>query len=778
MLSFDAFSRAYCEGENVGVRLGEPSKTDSGYLHLVDLDIRDDSKLADAQSKLSEIWPDHLSFPSVISGSGGSSRHFYFFAPSPFASRKIAHSTGFAMVFDKLKGRDVKKWDWEIELFGTGKQAVLPPSIHPDTGQPYVWERPLDLDLVEMGIGPTVTTDLLKKWGAWADERQGDPDELDLLSVVLDEPLGISPAEAEAILADLPPEDWCDDRDGWLQAGMALHHEFRGSDAALELWNKWSSSSEKFDHKDQARVWKSFGEYRGRPVRMATLKKAAAVTRLEREHDEVAVIDQDDLLGPAPNADDFDDLLGPAPKAEPSINWRSKLDLTDKGGIRNTLFNIQLIMQNDPRFSTIASFSEFSQSIVIRDEPGTLKVRKPSPKGTLQLDLDLWSPKDRLNGDRWSDPHDHAVRGILEAPHRQGGYGIKVSDRDFRGGLMTVAQSNRFHPVREYLTGLEWDGIDRMSHLWSDYLGSPDTVYYRKTAALTLTAAVARIFEPGMKFDYVPILEGAQGARKSSFVQALAVEPSWFGELEGDFRDKKTMIEASLCKWIMELPELQGFTKADVQTIKGYISRQVDTARLAFEKHSVDYKRQFIVIGTTNETEYLRDITGGRRFWPIECLIHKIDIERLVDNRDQIWAEAVVWYHKLREQQPYGPLPLYLDDDEAVAEARALQERRRIEFSFESLGGQIQGWVDTPIFDEFDDLGLSSAIYRDEICAKEVWVDMLKNDASRYDQRAANEVNRALQQLDGWEMSGPRKTDRFGTQRVYRRIHRRNGQGF
>lgn len=785
VLTFQELSERYQEGENLGVRLGDWSKTDSGYLHLIDLDIRDPDQESAAWAKLEELWPEARHFPRVVSGSGGASRHIYFFSSRPFASRKLARSEGFSMVRDARKGRDVKKFDWEIELFGTGKQAAIPPSIHPDTGLPYRWETALDLDLVEMGLGPTVPADMLEKWGAWEDEKPSDEDEDDLLGIVLAEPMGLSVSEARAILEDLPDAEWCDDRDGWLNAGMALHHEFRGGEDGFKLWDEWSKGSDKYDGKDQKRVWKSFGDHRGRPIRMATLKKAAAIARLEQDHGGTEDVSVDDLLG---GDTDIEELLGgPSPTFESLAavkpeecsaqkfdpEWRSYLQMTEDGAIKATLHNIELIVRNDPRMRNIMAFNEFTQEVSLIASPGRMKLKKESPKPTRQLDGAIWVVKDRINGDIWTDSHDNAIRMVIEAPARQGGYALKVSDRDLRAAIDIVAHENAFHPVRDYLMRLDWDGIPRVENLFIDYLGTDDTPYYRNTAALTLVGAVTRVFEPGHKFDFVPILIGLQGKRKSTFAATLGRNERWFAELEGDFNDAKGMVEKMQGAWILELGELQGFSRSEVTTIKGFVSRRRDKVRLSYAKRATEFPRQCIFIGSTNETHFLRDETGNRRFWPIHCETDEIDIDKLDRNVEQIWAEAVHMYRALREDQPGGTLPLYLADSAAREEAEKLQDSARVESSEENLSGKIERWLDEPIVDGdgFDDDGgePGKTKVRNETCVMEIWEKMLGRDTAALDQRNSQIIGRSLSMISGWDNFGRVYTVKYGRQRVYRR---------
>lgn len=785
--------KGFSAGRNMGVRLGEWSNTESGYLYLIDVDVRNESLRDEAFDKLGELF-NYKRFPCVRSGSGGSSRHFYFFCDKLYGSKKLFHSDTFQMVWDEKKQREVKKWDWEIELFGTGKQAVLPPSIHPDTGNPYTWEREIDLSLVDMGVGPSVDSDAPESWGAWRDDRttetQFTQDQI--------EPLGLELDEAAALIADLP-EEWVEDRDLWLQVGMAMHHEFEGAPDAFEVWSEWSSQSEKHDIKDARRVWKSFGESRGRPVRMATVKKEVMTARMAAEFGDLDDLDEVAAL-PSPSAGGrIADLLDDTPEDRISAlldesdadiilatpedlmqldrtkvafdkEWRSKLQITEEGTIKVTLHNVTLIMKNDPRFRGIACFNQFSQETVLRREPGRLKMVKESPKGTLQLDAECFKVKDPINGDLWMQEHDDAIRFILEAPARQGGFAIKVSDRDLKAAINNAAREHSFHPIRQALEFAEWDGRARLDHLFVDYLGTPDTPYYRDTARWLMVAAVARVYEPGHKFDYVPVLEGKQGRGKSTFVRILAMLDCWFAELQGDFGDTKGMVETMQGAFLLELPELQGLSKAEVTDVKAFISRQRDKARLAYESRAREFPRQCVIIGTTNEDAYLRDITGGRRFWPIKVDVEQIDTDALRDNVMQIWAEAVQIYREMRRAQPDGTLPFYLRSDESVATAEAMQESRRQETVEEQFAGQIEAWLDTPLGDGFEDIDGVTGELRTVVCVKEIWVDCMGQEASRLDQRTSNIIGKAMRMIEGWSNHTKSNRTKYGIQKCFYRL--------
>ncbi len=788
--TLESLTAAYQRGYNLGVRPGEHSKTPFGYLHLIDLDIRKPEQAADAWAVVLKLWPTARSAPFVISGSGGESRHLYFVTDKPFRSMTLGHSDAFEMVFDPKKGREVKKRDWEVSVFGAPKQAVLPPSVHPDTGENYVWGREIDWDLLEMGVGPVVSADQVESWGVREDDLTIDGDD-DLMAMVRSAPMGLSEDEINRTIADLPA-DFLEDHDSWRDVGMALHHEYEGSQIGFEKWCEWARASAKFDLRDHKTRWKSFGSYRGAPVRMASLIQVAGRNRAEREmgdledlfgdldEPETGFAPQNQALTVIPQPSDLDDLLGGdhsiAPGARRADNlepldpeWKSYLQLTEDGlSYKATLHNVELIVRNDPRTRGVMAYNEFTQEMVQVAKPKTYNLKKAGPKPIRQLDGPVWQIRDDVNGDLWLDSHDNGIRLMLEAPKRQGGYALKTSDRDLRGALDAVSNRHRFHPVREYLNDVKWDGVPRMDRLFIDYVGADDTAYHHEAARLFMLGAVTRVFEPGHKFDFVPILEGLQGKRKSTFVRILARH--WFSELEGDFHDTKAMVEKMQGSWILEIPELQGFSKAEVTTIKGFISRTFDKVRLAYAKRASEFHRQCVFIGSTNDVEYLRDSTGGRRFWPIACNVSEIDTDGLARNVDQLWAEAKAKYDEMRLANPRGTLPLYLRSAEASEQAKALQESRRQEDSSEALAESIQNWLDRPIGSE---LGLDDEDedprYRNQICVREIFVDMLGREEHQLDNRKSQEIARALRLLKGWHYADRHPTKEYGRQRVFRR---------
>lgn len=254
----------FAEGCNIGFRPGVTSKTeDGGYIHGIDLDIRVPEDADIAREKLRELFGHKFltQCGRVVSGSGGDSRHFYFKLRRPMRAKTIAHSK--EKFHCEKSGR--MRWRWEIEVFGEGKQMVLPPSIHPDTKQEYRWTNlPDNLPFMEEGRLDDILDALTRPISDYSEEDIA--------------PLGMEYEDAEKVLKNLDFERWFVERDGWRNVGMALHHEFNGSKAAYRLWSQYSKKAEgSFDPVEQRYQWSTFGRNQHvRPFRMASLIKEAA----------------------------------------------------------------------------------------------------------------------------------------------------------------------------------------------------------------------------------------------------------------------------------------------------------------------------------------------------------------------------------------------------------------------------------------------------------------------------------------------------------------------
>lgn len=588
-------------------------------------------------------------------------------------------------------------------------------------------------------------------------------------------------------------------RGDWAVVVQALCHASGGSRQGYDLWLEWAKNSPRarradvgqaLAEKQARRDWNRYSRRssHGNPVTLASLydlaRTAQADALMADYLDDLDDLDEDEAevaAGLPAVRDDLDDLLGvPAsvdlgpldkpepvdPGVNPNREWTRLLAISEEGEIKVNLHNIQTIVQNDARLYGRLGHNLLLQAKVFVAEPGRLRKKPRDDKPILQLEGPIWEldePSHAINGKRWVDDHEHALRRILEAPKSQGGYNLKVNDRDLRSAIANVANEHIFHPIRDRLRSFTWDGVARAEALFVDYLGCPDDAYHRQAARLMLLGAVARVFSPGHKFDFVPILEGAQGAGKSTFIRILGLD--WAGELAVDFKDNNRIIEALQGAWIMEIPELQGFNKAETTLLKAVISRTHDKGRLAWEKNVREFPRQCIFIGSTNEDDYLRDVTGGRRFWPIRVQVPVIDTDRLRREVAQIWAEVVTWHDAMRREKPRGDLPLYMADQRAAETAKQLQEARRTETPDEILAAEIRRALDEPVSTDLD----GNTVPRTMTCIKEVWVDLLGRDERELSsQMTTRLVGKALR-LAGWVQAGTFKHPKYGTPKAFRR---------
>lgn len=486
--------------------------------------------------------------------------------------------------------------------------------------------------------------------------------------------------------------------------------------------------------------------------------------------------DHEDLIGLNGYAHDLEDLIGlPSsvrgagspvdPPIRPNGRKRRKapatdswfpdaLDLDENGRIKSTLPNAAIIIHNDPRMHDAIAFNDFSKQIVARYSIASKLEIAPA-----------FICQDAVNGDRWQDYNDISIRAILEYPNGPGkrGYGMPMTDRNMTAAIDLAARRNLFHPVREFLTAPTWDGVTRIDTIMIRYLGCPDTPYHREIIRLKMIASVARVMEPGCKFDYAIILQGQQGIRKSSFIKAL-YGADWFGELDCRLDDKQQIAETIAGKWCLELPELSGFHKSDHNAAKMFMRRQTDDVRMAYAKRVSEFPRQCIFWGTTNDVKYLKDPTGNRSYWPVSVVVEEIDTDAVERERDQLWAEAVVAYRAMREAKGRGELPLTLSKA-AIVEAQRKQDAARTEELHEMWAERIQEWADTPLTlrellmemgapadERFSD-GTSTTdflVLRIAFTREIAVTTALKKDRGISDYQTAQNVERALPLLDGW----------------------------
>lgn len=763
---------AYNVGENIGLRLGEPSVVGGKYAATLDVDVKGDADDADeAYAALRKLLPNWEDYPCVLSGGGKESRHVHIMTDEPVVKATLAKSKRSKLPWTDKAGKTHHSNRWEIQLLGTGQQVVLPPSIHPESGRAYTWEVEFDEDKIDRG-DYVVAADVLDRWLDDGREDSGtrgrstrddDVSSLSLLDLNRRKPLDITDDEAWNYLLDLPFDEWCFDYDGWLKVGMALHHQFEGDAAGLDMWHDFSKRSDNYDADALDEKWKSFGkDSKRRPIRFATLINAGAMTRFKRQ---------------ATGAEDNDDL-------DEEDNWLGQLDLNAQGLPKPHLDNITLCVENDPRIKGILAYNEFTCSVVLRDVPA-LKIAKSKKrqKHFRQLEGPLWtiSETQEREGRPLEDVHTDAIRLAFEAPVKRGGYAVKISDRDMVAARNVVAQRHRFHPIHEYLESLKWDGEERVERLFVDWLGCPNTLYHREIARLLCVAAIARTYSPGCKFDFAVIIEGPQGMGKSTFIRELA--KNWFIEFDADMDDAKETVEKLKAVWIAELPELSQFGKQDIETVKAFFSRREDKVRLAYRRDEEVFPRQSVFMGATNNREYLRDPTGGRRFWPAQATVKQIDNPAFRLVVDQVWAEAFVIYKAMAKRYGADSLPLFLSNTAAADEALQLQESRRMETEADAWRGMIVEWLKTPVrrsvlegkgehFNDED--GGDPLVRREMICALECWVDVIGGRRDQFARGASNRMAEALRGIPYLEEIGLRRHPIYGPQRCFRvRLPRR-----
>ncbi|MGH1352784.1 MAG: VapE domain-containing protein [Methyloligellaceae bacterium] len=216
---------------------------------------------------------------------------------------------------------------------------------------------------------------------------------------------------------------------------------------------------------------------------------------------------------------------------------------------------------------------------------------------------------------------------------------VRISKDIFHDIIADIALGNAYHPIKLYLNSLKWDGKPRVDGFFINLAGASDFPLIRSITQIWFIAAVRRIFEPGADFQELVVLEGSQGRGKSTAIRKLCPDTSWYSDDLPLNASPKTVVEQTFGKWIIEASELTG-RNHDIRALKRFLSATTDRTRLAYERLTRDYPRQWIPIGTTNESEYLVDSTGNRRYWPIK--IKEFDLDRLTpDYRDQLWAEAV-----------------------------------------------------------------------------------------------------------------------------------------
>jgi len=410
-------------------------------------------------------------------------------------------------------------------------------------------------------------------------------------------------------------------------------------------------------------------------------------------------------------------------------NWQKKLEYETRSTVlKNSLKNLTLILENDIKL----------KDIVFNQQLDGMEIKGKVP----------WNHPSKF----WRDADDAQLISYIDKY-----YGV-FSARNFQIAVAKVTDDRSYHPIREFLRDLpEWDNSQRLDTLLIDYLGADDNIYVRAVTRKTICAAISRVLNPGCKFDSILVLNGPQGVGKSTLISKLAGE--WFSDSLSlsDTKDK-TAAEKLQGYWILEIGELAGLRKTEVETLRSFISRQNDIYRASFGKRATPHLRQCVFFGTTNaESGYLRDTTGNRRFWPVKTpgKATKSSWELSTYEIHQIWAEALV-YVKQGEK-------LYLEpsmDVMAKAEQREAMESDERE-------GVVRDYLETLLPNDWESLDLyerrnflnggefGSEIRmgtkrRESISNMEIWCECFGKERANLKRSDSNELTGILTRL-GWK---------------------------
>lgn len=448
---------------------------------------------------------------------------------------------------------------------------------------------------------------------------------------------------------------------------------------------------------------------------------------------------EDNATGTTMSADKEDD------------SWTEALQVNKKTGeLEPTVENALLILSNDKHLKGRFAYDKFSELVRIRG-------RVP------------WVTADGINGQEptMTDPDFSNLFRYMQT-YRQFSH-----ESYLRKALDIAVMQNAYHPVREYLNSLpKWDGVDRVDTLLVDYMGAEDTQLTRVMTRRWLVGAVARVMEPGCKFDQVLTLLGKQNLGKSTFAAILARK--WFSDSKIDMANKDgyAVLHGS---WIIELGELASTKRTDIETVKNFLTARVDKYRPSHERYVREVPRQCVFFGTTNEPEFLRDRSGNRRFWPIE-VTKRLDQEALEEVVDLVWAEVYTLYK-------WGE-PRYLDEDWMTEELEELQQRNMAEDTVESA---IENYLDMPITPDWYELPIEDrrdivhgncltevkgqSVVRDTVSVAEIRYELFNADRFDKNMVESRQVANIMNHLKGWRKENTKKRVKgYGVLWVYKRV--------
>ena len=429
-----------------------------------------------------------------------------------------------------------------------------------------------------------------------------------------------------------------------------------------------------------------------------------------------------------------------------SNSWKTKLTYQPKTALlENTTQNLILILENDPDLKGFA-YNDFVQMVEIVGD----------------------IPWDRPNNRYWTDADTNQLKALIDKRY------LSFTTRNHDVSFAKVVHDRHFHPLKEYLESLpKWDGVKRVDNLFIKYFDAEDNDYVRAVTRKVFTACVARIFNPGTKFDSILVLDGEQGIGKSSIIKYLAGSEFFSDALNLTDMNDKTSAEKLQGFWLIEIAELAGMKKADVEKVKSFISCTDDKYRASYGRVVESHPRQCVIFATVNgERGYLRDITGNRRFWILKLNRKEFGWTWKEDKefRDQFWAECIYYFNKGEK--------LYLEgkvlDVSKEEQRKAIEQDERAGIVVEYLNKKLPAnWdnMDLPQRREFlngDELSPKGTVERTKVCNMEIWCECLGRNPAEIKPVDSYQIAAIMAQIGGWEKQNtPRKVAIYGNQRLY-----------
>lgn len=685
--SWEYLKSTFKEGYNVGVRTGEASKINNGFLAVVDVDVKSEDKrhrgeaLKAARKIIQSLGSEFI--PTVLSGRGGGSRHIYYLTREPFKTATPFRSDTLVKVSMPSKKPSKKELEqltkkeiangvrlspaWEVSLYSAGRQVVLPPSIHPDSGKTYKWSRVLKYthELPFIGVEKFLEGGAGNA-GSERDDANSKAPEREALKAtersevaalnfeVCDVDLGWLPISDE-IRAGIIDGDGIEDRSRFLlRASSALVSVGLTQNEVLTVLTdpKTFLGAIGYDHaktsnRKRAAQW----------VYNYTLKKVERERSAVEAFKDAEKIEEPKTLNKEEAEEQAADFLS-------DRDWRQDLDRGQNKKPKDSLKNLNLILSNSiegPLFKR----DEFANRIAYG-----AKAPWGKKKDDYLQDIDVTLIK------HWMGTGEFNMEPSKESLY-------EVTD--------LIAHHQRVHPVKEWLNSLKWDGVKRIDTWLKDYCeAEAKEPYLSEVGRKFLLAMVKRVFEPGCQWDYTLVLEGDQGKYKSSIARALASD-KWFMDNLPDLRDKDAMLNLQ-GKWLIELGELTNVKRSDFNLVKQYLVRRIDRVRAHYGRIMSDVPRQSVFIGTVNDGHYLKDPTGNRRFWPVK--VGHCDVKALTKVREQLFAEAMHIHQTKGEVLMLGPV--------ATAQAIEAQEDRRIDDDNSMMKQAFEEFVNSPSGEEFN----------------------------------------------------------------------------